>query len=60
MCGNNFMVDKVEPPLVVRDAQVEEFVAAIKHVTELIHSSSAFWSKALGLARRALANATAK
>jgi ornithine--oxo-acid transaminase len=54
ICGNNFMVLKVAPPLVVSDAQIDEFVSAVADVVELAHSSSAFWSEALGLARRAI------
>jgi ornithine--oxo-acid transaminase len=54
VCGNNFMVLKVAPPLVVTDDQIDEFVSAIKEVVESAHSSSAFWSEALGLARRAI------
>jgi ornithine--oxo-acid transaminase len=54
ICGNNFTVLKVAPPLVVSEAQVEEFVAAIADVVELAHSSGAFWSEALGLAKRAV------
>jgi ornithine--oxo-acid transaminase len=54
ICGNNFMVLKVAPPLVVTDAQIDEFVSAIEGVVELAHSSTAFWSEALGLARRAI------
>lgn len=54
ICGNNFMVLKVAPPLVVRDDQIDEFVSAIEKVVESAHSSSAFWSEALGLARRAI------
>jgi ornithine--oxo-acid transaminase len=54
ICGDNFMVLKVAPPLVVTDSQIDEFVAAIENVVELAHSSSAFWSEALGLARRAI------
>src|SRR5579872_4405083 len=53
VCGNNFMVLKVAPPLVVENAQMEAFVSAIKDVVELAHSPGAFWSEALGLARRA-------
>jgi ornithine--oxo-acid transaminase len=48
------MVLKVAPPLLVEDSQLEEFVTAVRQVMELIHSSSAFWSEALGLARRAI------
>jgi ornithine--oxo-acid transaminase len=54
ICGNNFMVLKVAPPLVVTDGQIDEFVSAIEDVMELAHSSSAFWSEGLGLARRAI------
>lgn len=54
ICGNNFMVLKVAPPLVVSEAQVDEFVEAVRDVVETVHSSNAFWSDALGLARRAM------
>jgi len=54
ICGNNFMVLKVAPPLVVSEAQAERFVDAIRDVVELAHSSHTFWSEALGLARRAV------
>ena len=54
ICGNDFMVLKVAPPLVIAEAQVDEFVVAIRSVVELAHSSSSFWSEALGLARRAV------
>jgi ornithine--oxo-acid transaminase len=53
ICGNNFMVLKVAPPLVVTDVQLNAFVRAIRDVVELAHSPGAFWSEALGLARRA-------
>jgi ornithine--oxo-acid transaminase len=54
VCGNNFMVLKVAPPLVVSVQQCDEFVDAVGDVVEAVHSSSAFWSDALGLAGRAL------
>jgi ornithine--oxo-acid transaminase len=54
MCGNNFMVLKVAPPLIVSDAQLDEFVSSMTDVVELVHSSSAVWTEAIGLARRAL------
>jgi ornithine--oxo-acid transaminase len=54
ICGNNFMVLKVAPPLVVTEPQIEEAVAAIRAVVELAHTSGSFWSEALGLARRAV------
>jgi ornithine--oxo-acid transaminase len=53
ICGNNFMVLKVAPPLVVRDAQLDAFVLAVRDVVELAHAPDAFWFEALGLARRA-------
>jgi ornithine--oxo-acid transaminase len=54
ICGNNFMVLKAAPPLVVTEEQLNEFVGAIRSVLELAHTSAAFWSEALGLARRAV------
>ena len=54
ICGNNFMVLKVAPPLVATREQCDEFVEAVGEVVEAVHSSSAFWSDSLGLARRAL------
>jgi ornithine--oxo-acid transaminase len=54
ICGNNFMVLKVAPPLVATDEQAGKFVAAIRDVVEIMHTSSSFWTEALGLARRAV------
>ena len=53
ICGNNFMVLKVAPPLVVTDSQMDAFALAVRDVVELAHSPGAFWAEALGLARRA-------
>ena len=53
MCGNNFMVLKIAPPLVVTHQQIDSFVDAITGVVDFMHSPGAFWSEALGLARRA-------
>lgn len=53
VCGNNFMVLKVAPPLVIQDAEMDAFVGAVQRVVELANSPGAFWSEALGLARRA-------
>ncbi len=52
ICGNNFMVLKVAPPLIVTEEQLQEFVTAIRDVVDLAHHSGSFWSEALGLARR--------
>jgi ornithine--oxo-acid transaminase len=54
ICGNNFMVLKVAPPLVITEGQLDEFVSAIRSVVELAHTSTSFWSEALGMARRAV------
>jgi ornithine--oxo-acid transaminase len=54
ICGNNFMVLKVAPPLVVTEEQMDVFVSAIREVVELAHTTTAFWAEALGLARRAV------
>jgi ornithine--oxo-acid transaminase len=54
MCGNNFMVLKVAPPLMVNEQQIAEFVRAVKTVVEEVHSSSSFWMDALHLARQAV------
>ena len=53
-CGNNFMVLKVAPPLVVTEAQIDIYLDAISSVVEALHVSSAFWSDALELGRRAI------
>jgi len=53
ICGNNFMVLKAAPPLVVSERQLDEFVAALRDVVELADSSATFWTEALGLAKRA-------
>jgi ornithine--oxo-acid transaminase len=54
MCGNNFLVLKVAPPLVVKEREADEFVHAVTEVVEMMHSSSTFWSEALGLAKRVM------
>jgi ornithine--oxo-acid transaminase len=54
ICGNNFMVLKVAPPLIATRSQIDDFVEAITAVVELMHSAGVFWSEALGLARRAV------
>src|SRR5579864_7220575 len=53
VCGNNFMVLKVAPPLVVSNQQMDAFAAAVREVVELADSPGGFWSEALGLAKRA-------
>jgi len=53
ICGNNFMVLKAAPPLVVTDGQLDEFVMALRDVVGLADTSATFWTEALGLAKRA-------
>jgi ornithine--oxo-acid transaminase len=54
ICGNNFLVLKAAPPLVVTETQLDQFVAAMVAVVDLMHTSGSFWNEALGLARRAV------
>jgi ornithine--oxo-acid transaminase len=54
ICGNDFMVLKVAPPLVVTQPQIKEFISAVQNMVELAHHPGSFWSQALGLARRAI------
>jgi ornithine--oxo-acid transaminase len=54
ICGNNFMVLKVAPPLMVSEAQLDHCVESIRSVVETIHSSRVFWIDALNLGRRAM------
>jgi ornithine--oxo-acid transaminase len=54
ICGNNFMVLKVAPPLVISERQLESCVASIRDVIETVHFSTTFWSHALALGRRAM------
>jgi len=54
VCGNDFMVLKVSPPLVVDDALIERYVAAIGQVVDSLHGAGSFWSDGLSLMRRAL------
>jgi ornithine--oxo-acid transaminase len=54
ICGNNFMVLKVAPPLVITESQVAQYLDAIEAVMETVHSSASFWSDALSMAQRAV------
>jgi ornithine--oxo-acid transaminase len=54
VCGNNFMVLKAAPPLVVTEQEIDEFVRTATDVVESMHSSSTFWTEALGMARRVM------
>lgn len=54
ICGNNFMVLKVAPPLIASEQQMDDCVASIRDVLDTMHSSAAFWSDAIHLGRRAI------
>jgi ornithine--oxo-acid transaminase len=54
MCGNNFMVLKVAPPLVIESQRIDQFIGGIREVIHLAHHSTEFWTEAIGLAKRAL------
>ncbi len=54
ICGNNFLVLKLAPPLAATDAQCDEVVEALREVVVQMHSSPGFWAEALGLAKRVL------
>jgi ornithine--oxo-acid transaminase len=56
ICGNDFMVLKVAPPLIISEQQLDEFVVAIGEIVELMHGGGGFWSEALGLARRVVSS----
>jgi ornithine--oxo-acid transaminase len=52
----NFTVLKIAPPLIATDAQLDELISAMETVVELMHTSSSFWSDALGIAQRVIAS----
>jgi ornithine--oxo-acid transaminase len=54
ICGNNFLVLKVAPPLIVSTEQVAEFVAGVRDTMAFVHSAGGFWTEALQLARRSM------
>jgi ornithine--oxo-acid transaminase len=54
ICGNNFMVLKAAPPLIVTVEQLDAFVEGIRDVVEMAQTSPAFWTEALGMVRRAV------
>jgi len=54
ICGNNFMVLKVAPPLTTSENQMLHCIESIRCVIEMVHSSKVFWTDALYLGRRAI------
>lgn len=53
-CGNNFMVLKSAPPLMIDEDQLEDFVAAVQRVVADVHESTTFWTDALAMGRRTI------
>ncbi|HTB14070.1 MAG TPA: aspartate aminotransferase family protein [Bryobacteraceae bacterium] len=49
--GNNFVALKASPPLVVTQAQVDQFVEGVTAAAEGLGSSGSLWTEALALAR---------
>jgi ornithine--oxo-acid transaminase len=54
ICGNNFMVLKVAPPLTTSEQQMHRSIESIRNVIEMVHSSKVFWTDAINLGRRAV------
>jgi ornithine--oxo-acid transaminase len=54
ICGNNFLVLKLAPALVITESQIDEFVKAMEAIVDLMHESTSFWTEALGMARRVI------
>lgn len=54
ICGNNFLVLKAAPPLMISEEHLEHFVQSIAAVVDLMHHSASFWTEALGMARRVI------
>jgi len=54
ICGNNFMVLKAAPALIVTSEQLDEYVEAIRDVVEMAQTSPTFWTEALAMVRRAV------
>ena len=54
VCGNNFMVLKAAPPLVIDHTHIAAFVRGVTAVVEEAHHSAGFWSEPLGMVQRLL------
>jgi len=54
ICGNNFMVLKAAPPLIVAEPQLDQFVDGVRDVIEMAQTSPSFWTEALQMVRRAV------
>jgi ornithine--oxo-acid transaminase len=54
ICGNNFLVLKVAPPLVLEQEDVETILSSMHAAISAMHGSGQFWKDALNLGRRAV------
>lgn len=54
ICGNNFMVLKVAPPLIASRDQLDRCVEGLREVIALAHKPTDFWTEALHLGLRAV------
>lgn len=54
MCGNNYMVIKVAPPLVVSQEQLSGLVESVASLVQTIHSGFSFWREGLAMLPRAV------
>ncbi|MFQ5700213.1 MAG: aspartate aminotransferase family protein [Acidobacteriota bacterium] len=52
ICGNNHMVLKAAPPLVVTKHQVDRFVGALRGCMQAVHKGIAFWKGGLAMIPR--------
>jgi ornithine--oxo-acid transaminase len=52
VCGNDFLVLKISPPLTIDDTQLDKFVSALEQTVDLIHNSRSFWSEPIKVGRR--------
>ena len=54
MAGNNFLAIKSLPPLVISEAQITQYAAALERICDLVvHDKTAFWSQGLKIAAKA-------
>jgi len=57
MAGNNYLVIKSLPPLVLSEAQLLQYASALEHVCEMVvNDKTAFWSQGLKIATKALSD----
>jgi len=55
VCGNDHLVLKINPPLILEDAEADAFVEAVAGVVAHIHQGLGFWTGALSMAKGVVA-----